>query len=155
MVFNYLKIFICRCNKGNGGCIIHLCGTCGVEPLEAAPVLSAGRHACVGLCRSLGGREQEIRTGVRVVALCPGVTSDLPGKAVEEEARAAAPGYKHLLEQKVKAAKAQRPISVGKAVAYLVRFATSGTVWVVEGGQLFELLLPERRNCSKLICTYI
>lgn len=148
-------LLFCRCNKGNGGCIVHLCSTAGVEPVDCAPVQAAGRHAVVGLCRSLGGHEQTIKTGVRVVTLCAGVTSDCPERAVEDESRAAAPGFKHLYEQKVRSAKAQRSTSVGKGVVYLVRYGPSGTVWSVEGGQLFELLMPKRKNFSKLVCTYI
>lgn len=141
---------------GNGGCLIHICGTMGVEPFSGASVLTAGKHTGVGFCTSLGTEEQVKASGVRLAALCPGMTTNRPGELIERLRQIySPPAMSHILEREIGSSQIQRPDTCGKAILHLITYAPSGTIWVIEGTQLFELQIPKQHSYSKLIRTII
>lgn len=125
---------------GKGGVCVHIAGACGLDPLHPAPTLCASMHGIVGMSRSFGHSSHLQRTGVRIVCLCPGVTTTDFWKHVETKGMTQQLGAE--LAQLIASAKKQKPEVVGQAVCQVIKCAFSGTVWVCDANQLYEIDIP-------------
>ncbi|KAF4518619.1 hypothetical protein B566_EDAN005944 [Ephemera danica] len=99
---------------GRGGTVINIGSNTSMRPYVSAPIYSATKHAVLGFTRSFGDSFHVDLTGVRVLALCPGATTT----GLISDIR------KQLLKQ----------IHWNALITVLQR-GTSGSVWMVEGGQ--------------------
>ncbi|KAG8193763.1 hypothetical protein JTE90_005059 [Oedothorax gibbosus] len=59
-------------NGGHGGIVINTGSNTSFEPLELGPVYSGCKHGVLGLTRSYGTDYHFAKTGVKVMAVCPG-----------------------------------------------------------------------------------
>ncbi|KPJ03685.1 PREDICTED: alcohol dehydrogenase 1-like [Papilio xuthus] len=123
--------------SGKGGTIINIASIYGYRVDPYVPVYHASKFAVMGFTKSLGHIKNFANYGVRVVAICPGFTSDTnlgSGNVtfipeLMEEVKAFA------LRQVF-----QKPEAVGKAAVEVFEKADSGTAWLSEGGQPASLL---------------
>lgn len=88
-----------------------------------------------------------------MIALCPGFTKTKLLKNLEKKGMTELMGKE--LQKKVEKAKMQKQDACGEAVVHLVKFATTGTVWVVDGSRLFFVNRPKRDKCSKLVAQFM
>ncbi|XP_047002970.1 15-hydroxyprostaglandin dehydrogenase [NAD(+)]-like [Schistocerca americana] len=128
---------------GGGGVVLNVASVLGLAPLAGCPVYVATKHAVVGLSRSYGTQFHWQRTGVRVVALCPGVThTQLIAQA---GGRQPDPDQGALAVRELAALPQQRPEHVAAAALHVLRAAPNGSVWVAEGGEpAYQLRFPHR-----------
>lgn len=61
-------------NNGRGGTIVNVASILGLQEFHGAPVYTGTKHFVVGFSRSFGHEYYECLTGVKVHAICPGVT---------------------------------------------------------------------------------
>ncbi|XP_014362115.2 15-hydroxyprostaglandin dehydrogenase [NAD(+)] [Papilio machaon] len=119
--------------SGKGGTIINVASIYGYRIDPYVPVYQASKFAVMGFTKSLGHVKNFTKYGVRVVAICPGFTSDtnLGSTTVLPE----------LMENfKVDQQLWQKPEAVGKAAVEVFENADSGTAWLIEGGQPITLV---------------
>ncbi|XP_049940261.1 15-hydroxyprostaglandin dehydrogenase [NAD(+)]-like [Schistocerca serialis cubense] len=128
---------------GGGGVVLNVASVLGLAPLAGCPVYVATKHAVVGLSRSYGTQFHWQRTGVRVVALCPGVThTQLIAQA---GGRQPDPDQGALAVRELAALPQQWPEHVAAAALHVLRAAPNGSVWVAEGGEpAYQLRFPHR-----------
>lgn len=59
------------------------------------------------------------------------------------------------LQKKVEKAMMQKRDACGEAIVHLVKYAATGTVWVVDGSRLFYVNRPKRDKHSKLVAQFL
>ncbi|XP_049869581.1 15-hydroxyprostaglandin dehydrogenase [NAD(+)]-like [Pectinophora gossypiella] len=117
---------------GKGGTIVNLASIYGFRIDQFLPTYQASKFAVMGFTKSLGHKYNYDRTGVRVVAICPGFTetklTSNPKTWKDEQLQVDLFVFlKGLLWQKVDA--------VGKAAVDIFEKADSGTAWLIEGAK--------------------
>ncbi|CAH0723085.1 unnamed protein product, partial [Brenthis ino] len=117
---------------GKGGTIINISSIYGYRVDQFLPVYQASKFAVLGFTKSLGHTYNFNRTGVRVVAICPGFTKtqlvENPkinwDKCVEKD-------FLEFLSTQLW----QNVDSVSNAAVEVFQKADSGTAWRIEGAQ--------------------
>ncbi len=71
-VFNCMKYEIGTMLQSGGGTIVNISSVNGLSGAPTAAVYSAGKHAVIGLTRSMA--KEYIARGIRINAVCPGAT---------------------------------------------------------------------------------
>lgn len=59
------------------------------------------------------------------------------------------------LQKKVENGKLQKRDACGDAVVHIVKYAATGTVWIVDGSRLFLVKRPKRDKCSQLVAQFL
>jgi len=130
---------------GKGGVVVNIASILGLAPLAGAPVYVATKHAVIGLTRSFGLPYHFDRTGVRVVAMCPGVT-DTP-LISEAHRRQLQEDWGDEAGRELDELPKQKPESVAKGMIHLIEKGSSGSIWVAEGGEpVYEVNIPDRQT---------
>lgn len=88
-----------------------------------------------------------------MVALCPGFTRTKLLNNLAKKGMTELMGKE--LQKKVEKAKMQKGDACGEAIVHLVKYAATGTVWVVDGSRLFFINRPKRDQCSKLVAQFM
>lgn len=122
---------------GPGGVCVHIAGVSGLNPAPPAPTLCASMHGIVGMSRSFGHSSHVKRSGVRIVCLCPGITTTDFWRSIETKGMTQKIGAE--LAQWIASSKKQKPESVGQAVCQVIKCALSGSVWVIDASKLYEI----------------
>ncbi|XP_069687827.1 15-hydroxyprostaglandin dehydrogenase [NAD(+)]-like [Periplaneta americana] len=127
------------------GLVINTASITGLEPIETIPIYSAIKHGVIGLTRGFGTPLHLQRTGVRVVAICPGYTTS----AIVTGAEAFLdPQWKADLDQSE--VFFQEPSVVATGVLEMIRNAPHGSIWVSEDDEpIYEVLIPPRLALRK------
>lgn len=64
-------------NGGSGGVIVNLSSIAGIAVVPSLPIYSATKHYVVALSQSTGHPSNYDRSGIKVLAICPGPTETL------------------------------------------------------------------------------
>ncbi|KAH1019921.1 15-hydroxyprostaglandin dehydrogenase [NAD(+)]-like [Dendroctonus ponderosae] len=123
-----------------GGLVLNITGIQGIEVFTPGPALAASFLGVVGFTQSKGHERNASANGVRIVALCCGLTHSPTLKEVEQ--RTCCPAMANDLKNYLNEGCWQQPEAAGKAAVELLKYAPSGSIWIVEGSQLFHLRLP-------------
>ena len=122
---------------GNGGTIINVSSIFGYRIMAYLPYYQASKFAVLGFSKSLGHVTNFKKTGVRVVALCPGsVNTNITANLVIRE--------KDLLPDflaELKTYEWQKSTAIGAGAVEIFQKADSGTAWVVEGSRSAQKLI--------------
>lgn len=122
---------------GKGGTIINISSIYGYRIDPYIPVYQASKFAVFGFTKSLGLRYNFENYGVRVVAICPGMTHTNMTKSenmrIWEDPKRIEDFSKYL-----ETLDWQNPDAVGKAAVDVFERAESGTAWLIEGGRPIE-----------------
>jgi len=130
---------------GKGGVVVNMASIAGLTAAAYLPVYVATKHAVIGFTRSFGLPYHFDRTGVRVMAICPGATdttlvSEAPRKLLREE-------WADQLHRDLENALKQKPESVAKGMIHLIEKGSSGSIWIAEGGEpVYEIDFPDRQS---------
>lgn len=131
------------------GVILNISGIHGgLKPFYPSPILAASFHGLVGLSRSWGHHKNFERTGVRVVTLCSGISNTKFFKNLEN--RTLDSIWKKELEDTLQTSKRQQPDACGMAALHVLKHGKSGSVWAVEGSNLYSLKIPKWESYRKL-----
>ncbi|XP_047504854.1 15-hydroxyprostaglandin dehydrogenase [NAD(+)]-like [Pieris napi] len=117
--------------SGKGGTIINLASIYGYRVDQFLPVYQASKFAVMGFTKSLGHAYNFKRSGVRVMAICPGFTHTNLVEEVHTFDEVIKKDVKAFLKEQLW----QNVDSVGNAVVDVVEKAASGTAWLIEGGK--------------------
>ncbi|XP_025204123.1 15-hydroxyprostaglandin dehydrogenase [NAD(+)]-like [Melanaphis sacchari] len=119
---------------GRGGTVVVTSSTMGYKPCPSMPIYTATKHALIGFIRSFGDPYHTNLTGIRVIALCPGMTLT---DAIPEDVKLAllSPNFIHLWDKDVASQAPQAAQSVGRALIHVLQKAQSGSVWVAENNK--------------------
>ncbi|KAG7302602.1 hypothetical protein JYU34_012543 [Plutella xylostella] len=119
-------------NGGKGGTIVNLASIYGYRVEPYLPVYQASKFAVLGFTRSLGHKDNYKKTGVRVVAICPGFTETnlTVSPKTWDDVFFSVDFTKYLNAQAW-----QKVEAVGKAAADVFETAESGSAWLIEGGR--------------------
>ncbi|XP_041978161.1 15-hydroxyprostaglandin dehydrogenase [NAD(+)]-like [Aricia agestis] len=117
--------------NGKGGTIINIASIYGFRYVPYLPVYQASKFAVMGFTRSLGHSQNFERSGVRVVAVCPGFTrTELIAEPVLWDDVLKGDFSEFLTTQLW-----QEVEDVGKAAVGIFEKATSGSAWLIEEGK--------------------
>ncbi|KAK9732213.1 short chain dehydrogenase [Popillia japonica] len=137
--------------SGDEAVIINVGSIASFAHYPAVPFYTATKHAIIGLSKSLGSPEHYNSRKVRVLTICPGVTdtplmADLNTKMINERyLEVLALGFQNRMTV------SQRSEDVAQALIRVVEEGGNGSVWVVEGGQLFEVDVPNSWESFKKV----
>lgn len=116
---------------GNGGTIINLASIYGIITDQFFPVYQASKFAVMAFTKSLGHIANFNRSGVRVVALCPGFTET----SLTKEFIMWDPTQNDNFKEYLKQFTWQKADDVGNAAVEVYQRANSGSAWRIEGGE--------------------
>ncbi|KAJ8729812.1 hypothetical protein PYW07_016850 [Mythimna separata] len=119
---------------GRGGTIYNIASLYGYQYNPWAVFYKTSKHAVIGFTRSLGHPYNYNRSGVRVIAMCPGFTDTaiLAGNTWDWHKE----GVENVMKNEVIM---QTPETIGKAVVEIFGFAETGSVWVKENNEPIKL----------------
>ncbi|XP_046396754.1 uncharacterized short-chain type dehydrogenase/reductase y4vI-like [Ischnura elegans] len=134
---------------GDGGVIVNISSILGLLPFSKAPPYAASKHGVIGLTRALGCPEVYEASGIRHIAVCPGITdTDLAKRYTQEYIDIMA---KALNINNIK----QKPENVGACVLEAVKSAPTGSVWVAEDNEPgYEIAIPFYKTLKKSTADY-
>lgn len=114
---------------GKGGVIVNIASIVALEIYRTCPVYCSSKHQVLAFSRSIA-QWHEV-TGVRILVICPGVTTTHLFDHMEATSLDCGKGdMRDLLNQLPK----QGPESVAKTMVKLIQKGPNGSVWVSEGG---------------------
>lgn len=134
--------------------VINYAAVQGLQPFPPSPIFSAEHAGVVQFSKNLGHEHNFMTIGIRVLALCTGITTctefldGVEGKMLTPEMG------KDLLEYLNECQK-QKPDVCAKAVIELIKYGRTGSVWIVEGSRLFNLQSPDWRRCRILVSQFM
>uniref|UniRef100_A0A0A9X993 15-hydroxyprostaglandin dehydrogenase [NAD(+)] n=1 Tax=Lygus hesperus TaxID=30085 RepID=A0A0A9X993_LYGHE len=130
-------------NASKTGVVINCAGTFGFDAMPYVPIYTATQHGVVGLTKSWGSPCHFEKTGIRIMALCPGVTeTDMITK--ERGKVQLTPEWTNKAFEMLDSMPKQTTLATGKALAYIVKYGDPGTLWPCEANVLFQAHPPER-----------
>ncbi|KAJ8728446.1 hypothetical protein PYW08_016831 [Mythimna loreyi] len=119
---------------GRGGTIYNIASIYGYQYSPWAVYYKTSKYAVVGYTRSLGHPYNYDKSGVRVIAICPGFTDTaiLTGNSWDWQKE----DFEKVMQNDVIM---QTPETIGKAAVDIFTFAETGTVWVKENNEPIRL----------------
>lgn len=127
---------------GQGGTIVNIASIMGLIPSAGYPIHTLTQFGIVGFSRAIGGSTHYDRTGVKVAALCPGLTNtrllkQAPYHAINDK-------FRKEFKEESGGCVLQKPESVALATLDILDHAMPGSIWVVENNSKpYEIRFPE------------
>ncbi|CAB0043612.1 unnamed protein product [Trichogramma brassicae] len=120
-------------HKGHGGAIVNVASIFGLRTSPAFPIFAATKWGVVGFTKSM--RDHRENLGVRVMAMCPGLTeTSLLHRDIKEETLPFIP--EAMLNEAFQCSTyIQQPESVGAAIVKMIEEGEAGAVWVSEDNE--------------------
>ncbi|KAJ9592837.1 hypothetical protein L9F63_015480 [Diploptera punctata] len=139
-------------NCGKGGVVINSASIVGLQTLAGAPIYSATKYGVIGSILNFGHKFHYERTGIRVCGICPGVTdTELISGAYGKQLT---PEWNKEATRELSQLPKQSPDFLGQGLVYIVRYAPSGSVWIVEDSKILRVHIPELKQISKLVTKF-
>lgn len=124
--------------EGNGGTIVNLASIYGYRIDQFLPIYQASKFAVMGFTKSLGHEYNYKKTGVRVVAICPGFTETKLTAQPKAWDDTCTGDFKDFLDAQAW----QKVDMVGKAAVDIFERGESASAWLIEGSRpIAEVLL--------------
>ncbi|XP_030760153.1 15-hydroxyprostaglandin dehydrogenase [NAD(+)]-like [Sitophilus oryzae] len=146
-----LETYLQKHRTGSEAVIANICSISGIGGKMAfpCPLYTCSKFAVHGLTITFGCPEHFQRTGVRVVAVCPGVTeTPLVHNFVN---RTLGDPYEKLCKVYFESHSLQRAESCARAMTKVIQSAPPGTLWVSEGDEEpYQYILPDRFKIPKV-----
>ncbi|PSN57413.1 hypothetical protein C0J52_07328 [Blattella germanica] len=132
---------------GKGGVVVNMGSIGGVGGgVKISPIYSATKHAVVGFTRCFRSEFLCKSTGLRVMTICPGTTTSNiftehakdPSQILINEK-----WMPEFVRELGTMAPTQSAEKVGQHVVHMIREAKSGSVWMSENSELYEIAIPD------------
>ncbi|KAF2882138.1 hypothetical protein ILUMI_24060, partial [Ignelater luminosus] len=135
---------------GNGGVIVNMASTLGLHPSASHPIYAGTKSFIIGFSRSMGTPHHYNRSGIRVVTVCPSFTvTPLSDPSLSSDESFLSPDLRQLyIEQSINKIK-QPPEIVASCVIHCIKEAETGSVWVAESNEHYQIIIPERKDLRK------
>lgn len=122
--------------NGNGGTIVNIASIYGFRVDQYLPVYQASKFAVFGFTKSLGHEYNYQKSGVRVIAVCPGfVTTKLTSARSEPAPVIFNEDAAEDLTKFLDSNSWQEVEAVGNAAVEIFERAKSGAAWLIEGSR--------------------
>ncbi|KAK7873786.1 hypothetical protein R5R35_005773 [Gryllus longicercus] len=125
---------------GSGGTVVNLSSIAAVMIAPAFPFYTATKMGVIGVTRTCGEPYHVERTGVKVMAVCPGQT-DTPifGELVHYR-----PEFNEPFQKWTTELPKQTAGNVARAIVHIINDGSSGSVWMSENEEpTYRLYFPE------------
>lgn len=140
----YEKYLNYRTNPNGEACIVNISSIAGVKGYGLVPIYTATKFAVHGFTLSWGKKKFYDKTKIKVIALCPGVTETPLLKDLEN--KVCNPICIDLMDE-VETSPIQTSSQCAKAMMEVIKNATTGTIWIAEGGNPpYEFKMPDRES---------
>ncbi|XP_061399478.1 alcohol dehydrogenase-like [Musca vetustissima] len=133
--------YMSKANGGNGGCIVNISSTVGLNPTDFCCFYGATKSGVIHFTTALAQPMYFDKTGVSFITVCPGVTKTPMNVIVEKKSFAnkfrSTEGnmYENVIEQTSDA--------LADNLMTIVENGPNGSVWVIHDSQSFKVELPE------------
>ncbi|CAG9768848.1 unnamed protein product [Ceutorhynchus assimilis] len=139
--------YMSKTSKGYGGIIVNVGSILGIIPSSGFPLHTMTQFGICGFSKALGCESEHIlgnhisRTGVKVFAMCPGLTETrllnaAPANAINNN-------FAKEFVDEVYGSSPQKAKSVAKGLSDIIDEAKPGSVWVVENDSIpYEVTYP-------------
>ncbi|CAH0397747.1 unnamed protein product [Chilo suppressalis] len=117
---------------GNGGTVINIASIYGFRVDPFIPIYQGSKFAVMGFTRSFGHPYRYEKYGVRVVAVCPGLTHT---KLTVRSKMSDDPSVQKDFEDTLETALWQQIEAVSNAIVDVFEKGNSGTAWLIEGSK--------------------
>ncbi|XP_050310700.1 15-hydroxyprostaglandin dehydrogenase [NAD(+)]-like isoform X2 [Anthonomus grandis grandis] len=135
-----LEKYLCDHKSGEEGLIVNTSSIAGLEPYPYSPIYVATKFAIHGATISFGHPVHYERQHVRVVAVCPGVTTS--------------PLTSTYRYGEYKKAYLNRPrqtlADLAPELVRVIQRAPTGTAWVLDSEPAYQFVLPDRDSIPKI-----
>ncbi|XP_055701837.1 alcohol dehydrogenase-like [Phlebotomus papatasi] len=121
--------------KGKGGAIVNISSISGVQPLSIMPTYAASKQAVITFTRCLAHGRNSM--GIKFLTLCPGGTQTNLVKECFNKGHFYETDT-NTIEKLRSSYQMQSSNKVSEAVVKIIEDAQSGSVWVINCGQLTE-----------------
>ncbi|CAH1398498.1 unnamed protein product [Nezara viridula] len=128
-----------------GACIVNTSSIACFDPVPYLPGYSASKSAITGLSRAFGDPLLFKEHNIRFLVVAPGATKTGIGNITPASYHYNEEWGRINLEQ-FYSAQDQGPEAVGKGTVYIIKYGSSGSVWVVEHNQLLRVTQPKRES---------
>ncbi|GAB0100466.1 Alcohol dehydrogenase [Sergentomyia squamirostris] len=126
--------------KGRGGVVVNIASIGGLNPVSFMPTYSATKSGIITFTNCVAHNRD--RLGIKFLTICPSFTDT---KLTSENPRNVA--YFEVDEKCItefkKSGKFQSPDELAKAFLPVLEKGTSGSVWIIERGELREAIAPK------------
>ncbi|XP_023026235.2 15-hydroxyprostaglandin dehydrogenase [NAD(+)] isoform X2 [Leptinotarsa decemlineata] len=140
-----LEKYFPKYKQGTEALIVNISSTAGLQGYGHVPVYCATKHAVIGMGRGWSDPFLYERTKVRFITVCPGVT--LTPLIFDMGGRNMGGIYEEFLQKNGEKWVSQEPDHMAKEMVNIIKNASNGTIWVVEGGDpAYEYIPAERRG---------
>uniref|UniRef100_A0A6P7F033 15-hydroxyprostaglandin dehydrogenase [NAD(+)]-like n=1 Tax=Diabrotica virgifera virgifera TaxID=50390 RepID=A0A6P7F033_DIAVI len=140
-----LETYLKKFKQADEAVIINTASIAGIRAGAWMPIYGSTKFAITGMTQCWGDPFHFQRTGVRVVAVCPGGTHT---PLFEAENYSLLPEYmdaQNLASEKSGLKHRQSPEFVATEAVKIMKYARNGTLWVVECSEpAYQFILPER-----------
>ncbi|CAH1116306.1 unnamed protein product [Phaedon cochleariae] len=123
-----------------------------IVALEAEPPLSfycATKHAVLGLTKTFGTPHYYEKTNIRVNAICPGLT--MTPMALDKANRKIPEETESILEDVMRKLPSQTTQFLAEEAVKVIKYASNGTIWVIEAGPAYEYSAPGRETMKHMV----
>lgn len=144
--FKYMSV----AKGGRGGVIINLSSVVAIDSAFTSPVYSPARTFTNSFGRAFGHGLYHNYNQVRIITVCPGATfTDNFVSYPNATSESLAPNIRQLAVAFQSALELQPPSVVAKGIVHVIKVAKSGSVWVSEGSEIYEIDFPHRKSLEK------
>lgn len=125
-----------KANGGRGGMIVNIASVLGLEPCSCLAIYTASKHGVMGFTRSIADEFYYKRTGVAVMAICPGIT--MTGLWHEFEGNDTFP-YSTELSKQFFSANHQNADECAVNFVKAMETGKNASIWILDVGKLREV----------------
>ncbi|XP_014290942.1 15-hydroxyprostaglandin dehydrogenase [NAD(+)] [Halyomorpha halys] len=126
-------------------CVVNTSSIACFDPAPYLPGYSASKFAITGLSRAFGDPILSKESNIRFMVVAPGATKTGIGNITPSSYHFNEEWGRLNLERFI-SAQDQGPEAVAKGTVYIIKYGTSGSVWVVEHNQLLRVTYPKRES---------
>ncbi|XP_034943567.1 peroxisomal hydratase-dehydrogenase-epimerase-like [Chelonus insularis] len=140
--------FMGKDHEGNGGILVNVAQYFDFKLTAQLPIYTATKFAIIGLSQSLGAPYRYNKTGVRVIAICPGLTET--ALTINSPNRLLSRIMKADFVKNLENLSIQTPYVVADGLMSILKSGTSGSIWVIENGRSpFEVYTPNYKTLRR------
>ncbi|XP_055912052.1 alcohol dehydrogenase-like [Eupeodes corollae] len=125
-----------KSNGGRGGMIVNIASVLGLEPCSCLAIYTASKHGVMGFTRSIADEFYYEKTGIAVMAICPGIT--MTGLWHEFDGNDTFP-YSTQLSKKFFSAEHQSAEECAVNFVKAMETGKNDSIWILDLGKLEEV----------------
>ncbi|GLV34376.1 Photoreceptor dehydrogenase [Carabus blaptoides fortunei] len=135
--------------QGKGGIILNTASVAAFEVQQIFPVYAGTKAGIVNMSRGFGHPSYYRRTGVKVIALCPGKTLTELLTNVEFM-------FENMKESKevIEKIPSQTAAAVGRAAVHAIKHGESSSIWAIDESKLYQVNIPPWKTHAQHVITF-